>query len=84
MQIAARRPARPVIAVTSQQRVANQLVLVYGVKSYVLPDSKTAAVRLTNWLEKNKILNKGDVIVSASGKHAGVVGTTDTIKVRVL
>jgi pyruvate kinase len=84
MQIASRRPARPIIAVTSQQRVANQLALVYGVKSHVRPDSKTAATKLTNWLEKNKVLNKGDTIVSASGKHAGVVGTTDTIKVRVL
>lgn len=84
VQIASRRPSRPIIAVTSQTRVANQLALVYGVTSYVLPDSKTAAIKLTNWLEKNKVLNKGDVVVTASGKHAGVVGTTDTIKIRVL
>lgn len=84
MQIASRRPARPIIAVTSQQRVANQLVLVYGVKSYVRPDSKTAATKLMNWLEKSKILKKGDCVVSASGQYAGVVGTTDTIKVRVI
>ncbi len=84
MQIASRRPARPIIAVTSSQRVANQLVLVYGVKSYVRPDSKTAATKLMNWLEKDKILKKGDCVVTASGKYAGVVGTTDTIKVRVI
>jgi pyruvate kinase len=84
VQVASRRPARPIIAVTSQQTVANQLSLVYGVKSYVRRDSKTAATKITNWLEKNKVLNKGDTIVSASGKHAGVVGTTDTIKVRVI
>jgi pyruvate kinase len=84
VQVASKRPGRPVIAVTSQQRVANQLTLVYGVKSHVRRDSKTAATKLTNWLEKNKVLNKGDVVVSASGKHAGVVGTTDTIKVRVI
>jgi len=84
MLVASRRPSRPIIAVTSQQLVANQLSLVYGIKSYVRRDSRTAATKLTNWLEKNKILKKGDTIVSASGKHAGVVGTTDTIKVRVI
>ena len=26
----------------------------------------------------------GDIVVTASGKYPGVVGTTDTIKVRVL
>jgi pyruvate kinase len=84
VKIAARRPKHPIIAVTSQERVANQLALVYGVKSYVRPESKMAATKLTDWLAKNKVLKKGDAIVSASGKHPGVVGTTDTIKVRVL
>ena len=84
IQIASRRPKDPIIAVTSQSRVAQQLALVYGVKSYVRPDSKYAATKLTNWLEKNSVLRKGEVIITASGKYAGVVGTTDTIKVRVI
>jgi pyruvate kinase len=84
MQVASRRPSRPIIAVTSQKNVANQLALVYGVKSYVRKDSKSAATKLTNWLVKNKVLSTGDIVVTASGQHAGVVGTTDTIKVRVL
>jgi pyruvate kinase len=84
VQVASRRPGRPIIAVTSQQNVANQLALVYGVKSYVRKDSKTAATKLTNWLVKSRVLNTGDIVVTASGQHAGVVGTTDTIKVRVL
>ncbi len=84
MQIAARRPGRPIIAVTSQTHVANQLALVYSVKSYVRPDSKKAASKLTDWLEKSRVVNKGDIIVTASGQYPGKVGTTDTIKVRVL
>ena len=79
IQISSRRPKDPIIAVTSQNRVAQQLALVYGVKSYVRPDGRLAATKLTNWLEKNSVLHKGDVIVTASGKYAGVVGTTDTI-----
>lgn len=82
--LAARRPHRPIIAVTSEQHVANQLALVYSIKSYVRKDSKTAATKLTNFLQKTQVLNKGDIVVTASGQYPGVVGTTDTIKVRVL
>ncbi len=84
LQLAALRPARPIIAVTSVARVAQQLAIVYGTKSYVRPDDKLAAVKLTNWLQRNKVLAIGDMIVTASGQYPGVVGTTDTIKVRVL
>ncbi len=84
LQIATRRPHRPVVAVTSQHRVAQQLAITYGTKSYVRPDSKQAATKLTNWLQRNKVLKAGDIVVTASGQYPGVVGTTDTIKVRLL
>ena len=84
LQLVSRRPDRPLIAVTSVSRVAQQLALVYGTKSYVRPDDPQAATKLTNWLLKNKVLHKGDLVVTASGRHPGMVGTTDTIKVRVL
>jgi len=78
------RPKRPIIAVTSDSQVSSQLAIVYGTKAYVRPDEKLQATELTNWLQKNKVLVKGDMVVTASGKYPGVVGTTDTIKVRVL
>lgn len=84
LHIAAHRPPTPIIALTSDDRAAQQLALVYGTKAYVRPAAKLATVRFTDWLRRNKVLNKGDIIVSASGKYPGVVGTTDTIKVRVL
>lgn len=84
LQIASHRPRRPIIAVTNTPRVAQQLALVYGTKSYVRPTDKYAATKLTNWLQKNKVLKTGDMIVTASGQYPGVVGTTDTIKVRIL
>ncbi len=84
MKIAARRPQVSIIAVTSEERVAQQLTLVFGIKSHVRPDDAQAASKLTDWLEKNEVLKKGDVVVSASGQYPGVVGATDTIKVRVL
>ena len=84
LQISSLRPKIPLIAVTSDPRTAQQLSIVYGVKSYVRPDDALAASKLTDWLHKEKLLNKGDTVVTASGLYPGVVGTTDTIKVRVL
>jgi pyruvate kinase len=84
LQIAGRRPIQPIIAVTSDIRVAQQLALVYGTKSYVRQDERLQASKLTDWLQKNKILHKGDMVITCSGQHPGVVGTTDTIKVRVI
>jgi pyruvate kinase len=84
LELVALRPKRPVIAVTSDPRVAGQLAIVYGTRSYVRPNEKHQAVKLTNWLRRNKVLDKGDMIVTATGQYPGVVGTTDTIKVRVL
>ena len=82
--IASLRPKIPIIAVTNEARVAQQLAIVYGIKSYIRPVDKLAATKLTNWRRQNKVLKKGDVVVTASGRYPGVVGTTDTIKVRVL
>lgn len=83
-QISSHRSDIPIIAVTSTSITAQQLALVYGTKSYVRPVDKYAASKLTDWLRQTRIFNKGDMVVTASGKYPGVVGTTDTIKVRVL
>jgi pyruvate kinase len=84
LQIAAQRSIIPLIAVTATDRIAQQLAIVYGTKSYVRPIDALAATKLTDWLRKNKVLHTGDIVVTASGRHPGVVGTTDTIKIRVL
>jgi pyruvate kinase len=84
IQISALRPDVPLIAVTSDTRTAQQLAMVYGVKSFVRPDSKLAAAKLTDYLHEQKIFAAGDVIVTTSGRYPGVVGMTDTIKVRVI
>ncbi len=83
-QIASYRPLIPVIAVTSDEVITRQLAIVYGTKSYTRPEDRLAATKMTNWLKHKKVLKTGDVVVTASGRHPGVVGTTDTIKVRVL
>lgn len=83
-QISSKRPRLPIIAVTSKPRTAHQLALIYGTKSYIRPVDKQAATKLTNWLRDSKVLASGDMVVTVSGQYPGVVGTTDTIKVRVI
>jgi pyruvate kinase len=84
LQLAARRVDIPIIAVTNDIRTAQQLAIVYDIKSYVRPIDALAAQKLSDWLRTTNVLNKGDIVVTASGRYPGVVGTTDTIKVRVL
>lgn len=84
LKLAARRPHLPVIVVTSISHVAQQLAISYGTKTFVRKDEPFQAVHLADWLKQHRILSPGDVIVTASGQHPGVVGTTDTIKVRVI
>jgi pyruvate kinase len=83
-QIATRRPCIPIIAVASDVRTAQQLALVYNVKSYQRPVDAQAADKLTKWLATNKALNKGEIVVTVSGQYPGLAGATDTIKVRVI
>ena len=84
LQLASLRSEIPLIVVTDEVSTAQQLAIVYGAKSYVRPAHKEAAMKLTDWLLKEKVLKKGDMVVTASGRYPGVVGTTDTIKVRML
>ncbi|MCB9823324.1 pyruvate kinase [Candidatus Nomurabacteria bacterium] len=77
------RPSLPILVVTPEARIAQQLALLYGSVCFVRPPHTHAATRLTDWLLEQKILKKGNKIVTASGKYSSV-GGTDTIKVRVL
>lgn len=84
LNIASERPDIPIIAVTDSARTAQQLAIVYDVKSYVRPVSPEAAQKLTDFLQHAHVFNKGDVVVMVSGRYPGVVGATDTIKIRQL
>lgn len=84
ISISSWRPSLPVIVVTPEKRIAQQLALLYGAQTYVRPVDKMAATKLTDFLRSQEIFQSGDVVVTASGKYPGLVGGTDTIKVRTL
>jgi pyruvate kinase len=84
--IAAHRPNLPIISVTSEMKSAQQLGLSYANRSYVRPDSAEAGFELAQELKKEGLFgNEGPVkVIIVSGQQPGIIGTTDTIKVRVL
>lgn len=82
--IAAHRPSRPIISVTSEARVAQQLALLYANKSFMRPDGERAGLELSKELVADNFLNRPSTVVLVSGRQPGLIGATDTIRVRTL
>ena len=85
--IAAHRPNLPIISVTSEPRAAQQLALSYANRSYVRPDGEKAGFELAKELKADGYFGENDgpvTVVIVSGRQPGLVGATDTIRVRVL
>ncbi len=82
--IASHRPSMPIISVTSDRRVANQMTLLYANKSFLRPDGERAGLELARELRAEDFFPAGSTVVIVSGRQPGVPGATDTIRVRVL
>jgi len=84
--IAAHRPNLPIISVTSLPRTAQQLTLKYATKSFVRPDGERAGLELAKELKTAGYFGDIDTITVAivSGRQPGLIGATDTIRVRML
>jgi pyruvate kinase len=84
--IAAHRPTLPLISVTSSARSAQQLALSYANRSYIRPDGETSGYDLAKELKANGSFGEdGNITVAiVSGRQPGLIGGTDTIRVRVL
>ena len=83
--IAVHRPNLPIISVTSQPDTAQKLALSYANSSYVRDDSSEAGFDLFKELHARGTFGQGKAtVVIVSGRQPGVMGTTDTIKVRML
>lgn len=84
--IAACRPHMPIVAVTSEKRTAQQLALSYATRSFVRPDGDKAGVLLAKELFGQQYFGEMDRMVSVivSGRQPGLIGGTDTIRVRII
>lgn len=85
--MAAQRPTLPIITVTGDKRVANQLALAYANSAFVRPYSVNFGLDLAKELKESGYIQSGKgkkeivvVIVSGNRDFSG----TDTIKVRVI
>ena len=83
---AANRPALPIYAVTSSNRVAQQLGLNYATRSFIRPDGEFAGLELAKELKANGTFGTKEkvTVVIISGCQPGLVGGTDTIRVRTI
>ncbi|MDQ5982570.1 MAG: pyruvate kinase [Patescibacteria group bacterium] len=84
--IAAHRPNLPIISVTSEPRSAQQLALSYANKSFIRPDGEVAGFDLAIELKSQGFFGEESpvTVVIVSGRQPGLIGGTDTIRVRVL
>jgi pyruvate kinase len=84
--IAAHRPNLPIISVTSETRAAQQLALSYANKSFVRPDGEVAGLDMAIELKKGGFFGDDSkvTVVIVSGRQPGLIGGTDTIRVRVI
>lgn len=84
--IAAHRPNLPIISVTSEPRAAQQLALSYANKSFLRPDGERAGLDLARELKAEGFFGDEEpiTVVIVSGRQPGLIGGTDTIRVRSL
>lgn len=84
--IAAHRPNLPIVSVTSEARTAQQLALSYANKSFIRPDGEKAGLELVKELKNDGYFGDVDTVrvVIVSGRQPGLIGATDTIRVRVV
>lgn len=86
INVASHRPDRPILSVTSEPRVAQQLALAYANKCFVRPDGEKAGLDLVKELKTSGFFKDKErvTVVIISGRQPGLAGATDTIRVRVL
>jgi len=65
------RPEQEIFVMTNNEKTDNQLALVWGVESFVLPDCRDLDELLDKSMEtlrKNKLLKRGDKVVIVAGR----------------
>ena len=81
------RPSTPILAVTSDVKVARQLQLVWGVNPLVIgrqaSTSRTFSLAM-GVAQEQGLLQEGDLVVQTAGTLAGVSGSTDLVKVGIV
>lgn len=78
------RPTTPILAITDDQKVRDQLCLSYGVIPFYrkFPQGQIRSTKYAlKYLKKKGVLKKGEQTILIYGKHWGIPGGTNTIRV---
>ena len=78
------RPSTPILAITSEEKVARQLQLVWGVNPLLVSEMDTSSSTFSRAMavaQEQNLLAQGDLVVQTCGTLAGVSGSTDLLKV---
>ncbi|MFO7629756.1 MAG: pyruvate kinase [Prochlorococcaceae cyanobacterium] len=81
------RPSTPILAITSDVKVARQLQLVWGVNPLLIShqNSTTSTFTLAMGVAQEMgLLKEGDLVVQTAGTLSGVSGSTDLVKVGIV
>ena len=81
------RPSTPILAITSDTKVARQLQLCWGVNPLLVEEqnSTTSTFSLATGMARELgFLQDGDLVVQTAGTLSGVSGSTDFIKVGIV
>ncbi len=79
------RPETPIVAVSPDKKVVDQLALVWGVRSFYIPMFHTAdelMQQIGDLLKHNNLVKKGDMVVIVSSHPVGKSGKTNLIKIQ--
>jgi pyruvate kinase len=81
------RPSTPILAITSNDKVARQLELVWGVHPLLVEEMNTSSSTFAEAMRIARhqgLLVDGDLVVQTAGTLAGVSGSTDVLKVALV
>jgi pyruvate kinase len=81
------RPSTPILAITSDVKVARQLELVWGVNPLLVQEQASSSATFSVAMgvaREQGLLREGDLVVQTAGTISGVSGSTDLIRVGIV
>ena len=84
LNISSLRPSVPVVMITDNPRVYQQLAIVWGGKSFLNDKPAEATEQVIELLKAAGNVKVGDSLVIASGNQPGVTGGTNTVAIHVV
>jgi pyruvate kinase len=86
-EISSHRPQAPIFIFTSNKTLLNTLSLIWGVRGFYydkFESTDNTITEVNDFLKKNKLIKKGDVIINTAAIPMEVKGKTNMLKITVI